>query len=259
MNNKFHLSQEDVGEIVRLVGEAVIMDGDNVARKRRVMDGVAAMIDADSWFWTISKVTPEPPYFTNVSFMHNGLDDAQLSAVAKQIYDKDRPIPIATQIIEMMKQRKRRTFRWNDIFDDDTHCNSPSIQMYGKSTNIDSDIVFLSPLRDDMFSLAGLHRGWGRPQFSIRDRQLVNIMTSEIDFLHTAELPSEEALRGALLSPRLQQVQLLLLEGMAVKQIAYQLGLSENMARDYTKALYRHYDVSSRSELFHRFISRDAN
>jgi DNA-binding CsgD family transcriptional regulator len=55
-------------------------------------------------------------------------------------------------------------------------------------------------------------------------------------------------------SPRMRQTLMRLLAGDGEKQIARQLGVSPHTVHVYVKALYRHYDVSSRGELLARFL-----
>lgn len=56
------------------------------------------------------------------------------------------------------------------------------------------------------------------------------------------------------LPPRHVQTLQRLLEGDSEKQIARHLGVSPHTVHVYVKALYRHFDVSSRGELLARFI-----
>lgn len=55
------------------------------------------------------------------------------------------------------------------------------------------------------------------------------------------------------LSPRLRTVFGLLLEGWTRKQMAEHLGLSVNTIAEYTKAVYRHFDVNGQKPLIRRF------
>ena len=57
------------------------------------------------------------------------------------------------------------------------------------------------------------------------------------------------------LSPRHVETLQRLLEGDSEKQIAGRLKLSPHTVHVYVKALYRHFDVSSRGELLARFVS----
>ena len=61
---------------------------------------------------------------------------------------------------------------------------------------------------------------------------------------------------GQGLSPRLRQTLQHLLDGDGEKQIARKLGLSPHTVHIYVKALYKHYDVCSRSELLSRWIQK---
>ncbi len=57
------------------------------------------------------------------------------------------------------------------------------------------------------------------------------------------------------MSRRQRQVLEFLLAGDGEKQVAAKLGISKNTVHNYVTALYRHFDVSSRSELMAIFIS----
>jgi DNA-binding CsgD family transcriptional regulator len=59
---------------------------------------------------------------------------------------------------------------------------------------------------------------------------------------------------AAGLSPRHEQTLRRLLAGDSEKQIARHLGVSHHTVHVYVKALYRHFDVSSRGELLARFV-----
>jgi DNA-binding NarL/FixJ family response regulator len=56
------------------------------------------------------------------------------------------------------------------------------------------------------------------------------------------------------LPPRPQQTLQYLLAGNSEKEIAANLGLALNTVHHYVKHLYRHFNVSSRSELLARWV-----
>jgi DNA-binding NarL/FixJ family response regulator len=58
------------------------------------------------------------------------------------------------------------------------------------------------------------------------------------------------------LPPRVRAVLRCLLEGDSDKQIAARLRISRYTVNQYTKAVYRHFGVSSRSELLARWVRR---
>jgi DNA-binding CsgD family transcriptional regulator len=61
---------------------------------------------------------------------------------------------------------------------------------------------------------------------------------------------------GADLSPRMRQTLERLLSGDGEKQVAARLKLSPHTVHVYVKALYRHFDVSSRGELLAKCLGR---
>ncbi|HPW00621.1 MAG TPA: helix-turn-helix transcriptional regulator, partial [Oscillospiraceae bacterium] len=60
------------------------------------------------------------------------------------------------------------------------------------------------------------------------------------------------------LSPREKQVVLLLLQGMTLRQVAPELGLTVSTVSTYAKAIYKKLNINSRAELFLLFGGRDA-
>jgi DNA-binding NarL/FixJ family response regulator len=58
------------------------------------------------------------------------------------------------------------------------------------------------------------------------------------------------------ISPRMRQTLQMLLDGDSEKQIAHKLSLSKHTVHVYVKALYRHYEVSSRGELLARWVRK---
>ncbi|MCA9258257.1 MAG: hypothetical protein KDA61_03605, partial [Planctomycetales bacterium] len=53
------IPEEIVVKAVRLLGNVAAMRGNLPAKKRRLMDGLCAMLDADGWLWTATRVLPD--------------------------------------------------------------------------------------------------------------------------------------------------------------------------------------------------------
>ena len=65
-------------------------------------------------------------------------------------------------------------------------------------------------------------------------------------------------LDGTGLSPREKQVTLLLLQGLTLRQIAPELGLTASTVATYSKTIYKKLGINSRAELFIRFGGQPA-
>ena len=67
---------------------------------------------------------------------------------------------------------------------------------------------------------------------------------------NTAEPNRTPSLDDTNLSPREKQVVLLLLQGMTLRQVAPELGLTPSTVSTYSKAIYKKLGINSRAELF---------
>lgn len=92
----------------------------------------------------------------------------------------------------------------------------------------------------------------GRP-FTRRDRDLVHALHRESRWVYRHDVPLAAPMVLSL-SPRPRETLQLLLAGHSEKQIAARLKLSTNTVHHYVKSVYRHFGVSSRSELLARWV-----
>ena len=94
----------------------------------------------------------------------------------------------------------------------------------------------------------------GMPSSSVNSVQHKRVMIAEFCRMigHSYSAPRPDPMAG--LAPRHAQTLGRLLAGDSEKQIARHLGVSHHTVHVYVKALYRHFDVSSRGELLARFV-----
>src|SRR5262249_49392182 len=104
------------------------------------------------------------------------------------------------------------------------------------------------------FNVINLDRPPGAARFTTRERRLVHLFHHELARLIGPVLSRRPDEFESHLPPRLRQVLDGLLEGDGEKQVAARLGLSRPTVQEYVKALYRRFDVSSRSELLVRLL-----
>jgi DNA-binding CsgD family transcriptional regulator len=89
-----------------------------------------------------------------------------------------------------------------------------------------------------------------------RSRRLVHLAQQELGPLLGTTLATAEEPGWSSLPPRWRQTLDCLLNGDSEKQAASRLGISQQTAHQYVKCLYKHFGVSSRSELLAIFIRR---
>ncbi|MBI1337850.1 MAG: hypothetical protein GC164_12940 [Phycisphaera sp.] len=101
------------------------------------------------------------------------------------------------------------------------------------------------------------YRARNQPAFSNKDRLWVRLYHLAMGCCLMHCLSPELFLAGDAtqsLSPRHQTVLNCLIAGDSEKQVAYRLGISQHTVHNYVKAIYKHFEVSSRAELLARFI-----
>ena len=91
----------------------------------------------------------------------------------------------------------------------------------------------------------------------MRETALVHLVIGQIDWLHRAGLMETPANRPAAvgLTPRQTEVLIHLLAGDSIKRIAEKMEIGAYTVKDHTKALHRHFNVTSRAELLAKFIA----
>jgi DNA-binding CsgD family transcriptional regulator len=105
-------------------------------------------------------------------------------------------------------------------------------------------------------SLISVLRPLGARPFGRRERLIIRLFHTELGRHFGASLATLGDPDLAGLTPRLRDTLRCLLEGDSEKQAASRLGLSTQTVHQYVQALYRHFRVSSRSELMAHFLRR---
>lgn len=249
------LSEGDVRAMVRVLGDVAGLDGDVAAKKRLMMDRLAELVGADRWVWVVSRYAgpTDPPMC--VSFMQNGFDEKGVGLIMEATQDVEHLPPENEPMMrELIAANGNHITRARqDMVADDGWYDSSHFKLYRKPLGVDEFVYSIFPLADGMFSAVGLHREVGREAFDARERRIAHILVSEVEWLHRAGVPDDPGDGVPALSPRLRTVFGLLLEGWTRKQMAEHLGLSVNTIAEYTKAVYRHFDVKGQKPLIQRF------
>lgn len=248
------LSEEDVRAIVRLLGGAAIVMGDYSAKKRALMDGLQVLVEADGWLWSMTRVDFATKTPMSIGLMHGGLTDEQVAGWIEASQIPSRPPPEDAPLTDELKRGLHFTRTRQQVVSDDQWYDHPSVQEYRLAVGIDHFVYSIYPLGEpEVISAVGLFRRTGREPFSARQRRIVHILLTEVDWLHYAELPGDRGRNVSELTPRQRMVLVMLLEARQAQEIARLLRISLHTAKDHIKAIYRHFGVSGQLELLRRF------
>ncbi|HEX8916520.1 MAG TPA: helix-turn-helix transcriptional regulator [Humisphaera sp.] len=255
------LAVEDVRAIVRLLGEVAEMaptPADPAARKRHLLTGLAAMVGADVWLWHQGRGMPPKESPMLFAELHGGYDSDEqrthhLLALTDPEFDARCQQRIGDHCAWDAAPHVTRTRR--QFVDDTVWYAGTEYARRLCQAGLDDCMLAMYLLAPDAWSGIGLWRRAGRDPFSARDRCIVHVVTSEVDWLHREGTDVPAADHVVSLPPRLRQVLLLTLAGHGRKEIAAKLDLSPHTIGDYHKALHKHFGVRSRVELMRQFMS----
>jgi len=248
------LPEADVRAMVGLLADVAVVEGGLAARKHALMRGLRALVDADGWLWSMTRVDMEVGVPICFGLMHEGLSEQQLIGWL-EASQTSTPPPEDAPCTDLFKTRRHFTRTRQQIVPDATWYAHPTVEQYRLRLGLDHFVYSVYPLHDDpeVCSAIGLFRRVRREPFSDRDARLAHILLSEVEWLHYAELSGDRGRRVPELSPRQRVVLIMLIEARDKDDIARLLHISPHTVKDHIKAIYEHFDVSSQLELIRRF------
>ncbi len=247
------LAEDDVRQVVRLLADVAILHGNLMDKKRALMAGLERMLDADGWLWTVTRVDAESRTPISVGLMHDGLSAEQLAGWL-EASQTSCPPPEDGPFFEISRAGEHFTRRRQQVVSDEEWYAHPAVKRHRLRHGLDHFVYSVYPLDEpETFSGVGLFRRCGRPPFSSRDTRLAHIVTSEVEWLHYADLPGERGRQVPQLTPRQRVVLMMLVDAHSKDEIAQLLHISPHTVKDHIKAIYKLFGVSSQLELIRRF------
>jgi len=245
---------EDLLGALRLVVNTTAGAANETEGRQDLLSGLAQLVGADVWVWTLQRL--DAARLNPVLYML--IDGGWSSEEQRLAWLESGASPEIGPLLFALAPRVHRhvTLCRSDLMTGAEWYASPFYLKHREPVGLDDLLVSLFPVNDRVRSTLSLHRVAGRPLFGARERTIVHAMIGAVDWLHRIEPPALVPAPGAVLSRREREVLTQLVSGCSMKQIGSRLGLSEHTVRDYTKSIYRHYQVHSRGELLARFIPR---
>lgn len=247
------LPVEDVSRMIRVLGEVAAMSHPLEARRTALMERVLELVDGDSWLWAHARFDPaeqDPVWFT---LLEGGWrDDAERALAMESINHPS----VLREVFARVDKSKHVSFARQQVSPPKVWDADDYRRKFSDQTGVEDTVLSLYPVSERVTSAVGVNRRRGKPHFSPREIAILHIMLGQIDWLHRvpAEVPANDD--GLLSVPRRQREVLMhLLCGASVKEIAARMTISPHTVSDYTKALYRRFEVNGRVELLRKFMS----
>jgi DNA-binding CsgD family transcriptional regulator len=219
-------SESDIRKIACLLGQLVTAKGDHTSRRNRLLNGLACLIQADAWTWRLSDIDSTGRKLA-LCFLQSDLKER--SARHHQL------LPIISQA------------KFSDVSALETD-TGPRFQ----NSHLGHALRFETQVPTVGLSTIVFFRHVSLPNFSERDAQIVDLVLSEICWVHTLQNLEYFCAVTRNLSPRLRMILQHLLKGNSRKQIADILGIELNTVHGYVKDIYLVFEVTSHISLLQR-------
>jgi len=250
------LPESDVRQLVRLLGEVASLNADHAGKKRFLMDGLCQLIDADAWAWGLMCQPGDGQPQVYVSVVHGGFDQDRFSKFLKALEHPDMSWVAQAFFRDLAREQKQITRGRLQIISDREFLGTEVVDLWRKA-DIGPLMMSAKPLDEKSGSSIGIYRRADQGHFSEREILMAHIILTEVSWLHEMGWPDD---RGATVPQLYRQQRIilnLLLEGLCRESIADQLQISIHTLGDYCKDIYRHFNVSSQTELMARFYQGD--
>lgn len=256
-NHPSLIEEADARAMVRLLGEVAMIRGGVTDKKKHLMQGLCRLIGGDAWIWTLGTgMDKSGGRQIFVGVLHGGFDDLRLTRLLEAIDHPDMPKATGQFWDLVLSSGEHVTQERREIDPCGVVSNGPARESW-EAADIGSLIISAVPLGDGCLSGATIYRRVRDPDFTAREVKIAHIILQEVPWLHLSGWPVDRGATVPKLYPRQRMVMNLLLDGLGRKQIAANMGLSENTVAGYARDVYRHFQVCSQPELMRKFLGGD--
>ncbi len=240
--------------MIRLVGDVAAYRGGATEKRRVLMDGLAKLVEARRWFWSLSPAPVGGVWPPRAAIDHGGFEDGQFPKLLKAADHPDGP-----DILQILSQEIRQTgghhTRTRRQLDPGSRSSRGKARDPWHAAEVGDFLVSVRATPAGAYSVVSLYREPDLADFDGREARIAHIVLAEVPWLHDTGGPEDGMKLLPKLSPRRRGVLNLVLEGHPRKEMAALLGISTHTLDGYVKDIFRHFHVHSQAELIARFRS----
>lgn len=245
MGRSQRLTVSHVREVFRLLGETRELGASPAAWRAHFARGACKLVGADIVHAAemLLPWVPETPRYASI-VIEGELDSRRLEDYVYLLHNNNyRDDPCCSAVARLRSCSFTRSRQ--QLADDRTWYGRPDLDLW-RAVGTDQMMYSHQYLGDQpCIHAVGISRGWGKPAFTRRECRVIQLLQNELGRLWRRH-PSDLSLR---LSPRLRQTWQYLLAGASEKEIACVMDISRNTVHDYTKAIYKLFEVKSHVQL----------
>jgi len=247
------LNAGEIRRVFRLLGEIRELGRDPSIWRLHMLKELSSMVDARAGIVGEHYICPGNAADTRmvgvVEFGWLPSEQAVFHEYARTGAFANDPMHAYTQIRLHRSYTRRRC----DMVSDEVWYASPLVSDVRRRCNVDDTIHSRQNLPQAGWdSFISIMRAWGQTPFAPRERWMVHLLHRELSKLWR----QVNAAPLSTLPTRLQQTLDLMFSGYSEKDMAQALCLSVHTIHDFTRRLYRHFDVTGRGQLLNHPICR---
>lgn len=227
-------------------------------RRRELILALGAAVNGQAGFWGWGRGRPFDSNVTPVAALHFGFAPEEWPRIALASLCDEVAVNFHRPVMQLVGEAGHACLTRSTVWSDSSWYNAGVFQDTFRSLELDHFLVYVRYFAGDSWSHLTIFRRAGQPDFTHRDRNLIEVGLTSIVWMcpSVAETIPPDAFAG--LSARQRTVMLLLLDGLARKEIASRLRITLHTVNDHVKALYEHFGVTSATELGARFLRATA-
>lgn len=248
------MSREEVVALLKLVSSTEALTPDRAVRRQRLLDTLVKYVAADAGYYCWGRGHPDSSEVTPVAIIHSGFTPDEFAKFATLAMAPEGKRWSAAPIAQRLQLAPLATISRSNAWSDDVWYESDFFKNCLEPNGWDDwlcAVCYIS--KDTWFNLSFIRR-LRREPFTDREVRVVDCIAAGVAWLapQVSEAIPSESFIG--LSPRQRLVMLMLLDGMARKDIATSLGVTLHTINDHVKAVYQRFGINSATELAAKFL-----
>lgn len=248
------LSRRDVTSILKIVTDVELRTCDRSTRRQQLLEQLSRLIGADSGYYTWGRGHPDRSEVTPVAIVHFGFTPEEFMQLTQVLLTNEGKRWAQNPIADYLKLAPLATVSRSLLWSDETWYSSEFFQQQLRPLGWNEWITAVHYNSADTWYCLSFFRRIQKPRFDSREEQIVDVVMEGVSWLYpqVSEAIPAESFVG--LSPRQRVVMLMLLDGMARKDIASSLGVTLHTINDHVKAVYQRFGINSATELAAKFL-----
>lgn len=243
----------DALAIAALLGHATGPLADSHSRRLAIVKGLCLLLRATAGHWAWGRGTPQDSCVAPLGIIDSGYTDVHRHALMTGSLLPDTDALIRKPVLLQLVRDQRAIHVRSDVVDD-ARWKASKLYEYFAPAGMAEWVQGMRYVGTDTWFNLFFFRSEADGAFGERESGIVAAMIAHAACLQVAAAEQVPAEAFVGLTSRQRAVMLLLLDGLGRKQVATTLQISIDTVNDHAKAIFKHFGVSSITELAARFL-----